>query len=163
VSVQNCRVGLFSKRQVPAGATPLPRLTAIGDPERDWIDAHLGLMADSGTDLDDVLQIRSLYERSLAAWRRINPPERDDPNVMINAIGMAYGEHLIRRAPLSWMIAEDEHGTELALYEPRRETLVYPANLVAEHWAAEDASGEFLVADAERVVDQVAGRRRVPR
>lgn len=162
-SVQNCRVGLFSKRSVPAGATPLARLTGIGDPERDWINAHLGLVDDAVTDLADVQQIRALYERSLARWRRINPPERDDPYVMINAIGVAYGEHLIRHVPLSWMISQDEHGAELALCDPSHGALAHPAKLVADHWAAEDPSGEFLVVDAARVIEQAAGRRRAKR
>lgn len=157
---ENCPVPLFSKHSVPAEAAPLPRLHAISDPEREWIRAHVELVTHAGTDPTDLAQIRAVYERSIATWRRINPPERDDPNVMINAIGMTFGQHLIGRVPLEWMIAEDDDVTELALYERRHDTLVYPANLVAKRWVAEELSGEFLVATADRVVAILGGRRR---
>ena len=155
-------MGIFSKRAVPDRATPpMPRMSDIGDPEREWIAAHVELVTRTGTDVDDIGQLRSFYDRTAADWRRINPPERDDPNVIVNAIGMAFGEHLIHRTLLRWMIAEDERSTELALYEPRLGTPVYPANLVAERWLAED-SGEFLTTMAEDVASRFrgSGRRR---
>ena len=76
------------------------------------------------------------------------------------SIGVTFGHHLIGRVPLEWRIAEDEYGTELALYEARHDTIVYPANLVAKRWAAEELSGEFLTATADRLVALLGGRRR---
>ncbi|MFE6256665.1 DUF3806 domain-containing protein [Agromyces sp. NPDC057865] len=154
---------LFSKRSAPADAAPLPRLREIGEPERDWISAHVELVTRPGADLDDLDRIRSAYESAVGSWRRINPPERDDPTIMVNAIAMAFGEHLVRRVPLRWVLADDEHGTELALHSSRPAAFLVPAKLVGRHWAAEDLSSEFLRVTTEQMVSLLEGRRRSPR
>ncbi|WP_448003434.1 DUF3806 domain-containing protein [Agromyces bauzanensis] len=155
-------MGILSKRSADEAASRPPRLSDIGDPEREWIAAHTEIVTRTGADLDDAYQIRAFYEQAAARWRRINPPERADPRVLINAIGTAFGEHLARSSPLAWMLAEDEHGTELALFAPRRQTLIYPVKLVAERWMAEDP-GEFLTTMADEVSSRYARGRRRPR
>jgi len=152
-------MALFSRRSAHADtAPPMPRLRDVDERELEWIAAHVELVTDTGASLDDAAQIRSVYERWAAGWHRINPPERNDPNTMINAIGTALGEHLARRTPLGWMIATDEHSTELALYEPRSRTLLYPANVVAKRWVAEEP-GEFITAIAGRLTTQFPAPR----
>ena len=49
-------------------------------------------------------------------------------------IGAGVGECLIARTDLRWVIATDEHGTDLALHRPRNDVLRYPANLVGKCW-----------------------------
>ncbi|GAA2041417.1 hypothetical protein GCM10009819_29060 [Agromyces tropicus] len=143
---------LFSRRTAPVDdAPPMPRLVEIGEPEREWIDAHVALVADAGADPEDVEQMAVLYERWSAGWRRINPPERDDPNIMLNALGTAFGEYVARRTGLSWRLAEHATGVELALYQARGQVLVHPIGIVAEQWRAEEPSGTFLVEAAERL------------
>ncbi|BDZ54007.1 DUF3806 domain-containing protein [Agromyces marinus] len=142
---------LFSRRTAPTDAPPMPRLVEIGQPERDWIDAHIALVAGAGADPDDLDQVRALYERWSSGWRRINPPERDDPAIMVSALGTAFGDHVARRTALSWRLAEHAHGVELALYQPRGQVLVHPIGLVDERWRAEETSGVFLVETAERL------------
>ncbi|MEV1131137.1 DUF3806 domain-containing protein [Agromyces sp. NPDC049794] len=144
-------MGILSKRSADGAGTRLPRLSDIGDPERDWITAHTDIVARSGVDVDDVHGLRAFYDQAAARWRRINPPERSDPRVLINAIGTTFGESMVRSTPLTWMLAEDEHGTELAVFEPRTHTLLYPVKLVAERWLAEDA-GEFLTTTSDQVL-----------
>lgn len=141
----------------------MPQLRDIGDPEREWIAAHTEIVTRTGADLDDVNQLRAFYDQSAARWRRINPPERPDPRVLINAIGTAFGEHVVRATPLRWMLADDEHDTELAIFEPQRKTLLYPTKLVAQRWMAEEP-GEFLSTTADEVIARFSrGRRRPPR
>ncbi|MRX42164.1 DUF3806 domain-containing protein [Agromyces kandeliae] len=143
---------LFSRRTAPIDdAPPMPRLVEIGEPERDWIDSHVALVADAGADPDDLEQVRALYERWSAGWRRINPPERDDPAIMVNALGTAFGDYVARRTGLSWRLAEHAHGLELALYQPRGQVLLHPIGIVDEHWRTEEGSGAFLVETAERL------------
>lgn len=139
----------------------MPQLRDIGDPEREWIAAHAEIVTRTGVDVDDLAQIRAFYDQAAARWRRINPPERPDARVLVNAIGTAFGEHLVRATPLRWMLADDEHDTELAVFEPHRKTLVYPTNLVAEHWLAEQ-TGEFLIETADEVVGRFSRGRRRP-
>jgi len=155
-------MALFSRRSARADATapaPMPRLRDVDERELEWIAAHVELLTDAGTDVDDLAQVRAAYERSATAWRRINPPERDDPTVTTNAIGLAFGEHLVRRTPLRWAIAEDESGMELALHDARSGTILYPAKLVAERWLAE-APGDFLVATGEQLIAKLPDTRR---
>ncbi|WP_430645177.1 DUF3806 domain-containing protein [Agromyces sp. GXS1127] len=145
-------MALFSRRTAPVDdAPPVPRLVEIGDPERDWIDAHVALVSDAGADPDDLEQLRALYERWSAGWRRINPPERDDPVIQVNALGTAFGEYVARRTGLSWRLAEHEGGLDLTLYQPRGQVLLHPIGIVDERWRAEEASGAFLVETAERL------------
>lgn len=159
-SGENDRMALFSRRSARADASsPMPRLRDVDERELEWIAAHAELVAEAGVDVDDPVQIRAYYERAAAAWRRINPPERDDPKVTVNAIGMAFGEHLARRTPLRWMLAEDDEGAELALHDPRSRVLVYPALLVSEQWMAE-APGDFLTATVEQVTAKLPDTRR---
>jgi hypothetical protein len=111
----------------------------------------VALVADAGADPEDLEQVRALYERWAGGWRRINPPERDDPDIMVNALGTAFGEYVARRTGLSWRLAEHAHGLELALYQPRGQVLVHPIGIVSEQWHAEQPSGAFLVERAERL------------
>lgn len=155
-------MGILSKRSGTGAASRLPRLSDIGDPEREWIAAHTEIVTRTGADLGDVHQIRAFYEQAAARWRRINPPERADPRVLVNAIATAFGEHLVRSTSLAWMLAEDELGTELALFAPRRQTLLYPMKLVAERWLAEQ-SGDFLTTTTDEVVARLGRGRQRPR
>ena len=151
---------LFARRSARADApAAVPRLREVDEREAEWIAAHVALVADAGVDIDDSGQLRAHYDRAAVAWRRINPPERDDPRLTVNAIGMAFGEHLVRRTPLRWMLAEDDEGTELALHDPRSRVLVYPALLVTEQWTAE-APGDFLTATIEQVTAKLPDPRR---
>ena len=155
-------MALFSRRSARADApasVSAPRVRDVDERELEWIAAHVELVTDAGTDIDDLAQIRAAYDRAASAWRRINPPERDDPTVTTNALGLAFGEHLVRRTPLRWAIAEDEHGMELALHDARSGTILYPAKLVAERWMAEDP-GDFLTATAEQVTAKLPDTRR---
>jgi len=156
-------MALFSRRSARTeAASPSPRLSELTAVEQAWIDSLIAIVADTGTDIGDVGQIRDLYEKSVTQWHRVNPPERVDPHPMINAIGSALGEHLVLRTQLRWMIADDGHRTELALHEPRSKMLLYPTDLVAERWIAHDG-GEFIPAIVHRVVAALpvtSGRRR---
>ncbi|WP_353828092.1 DUF3806 domain-containing protein [Agromyces sp. SYSU T0242] len=157
---------LFSRRTVPVDdALPVPRLVEIGEPEREWIDAHVALVADAGADPDAIEEVAAVYERWAAGWRRINPPERDDPTIMVNALGTAFGEYVARRTGLSWRLAEHATGLELALYQSRGQVLVNPIGVVDEQWREEQTTGAFLVEHAERLTQarrlvQTPDRRR---
>lgn len=73
-----------------------------------------------------------------------------DPNHVINMIGLAFGQHLATACGLSWVVATDEHGTEIALHAQPGDILIYPTNLVAKRWtASEGAFMEELFAHME--------------
>lgn len=68
------------------------------------------------------------------SWCEALRESGDDPNPLINMVGIALGQHLVDTAGLAWVIATDEHGTELALHGAATNMLVYPCNLVAKRW-----------------------------
>lgn len=53
-------------------------------------------------------------------------------NALVNAVGIAFGEHLARAGNLDWVIATDAKGSDLALHSQYGDTLVYPANAIAK-------------------------------
>jgi len=161
-SGKNDGMGLFSKRSASAESAPPPRLSELTDVERNWMASLLAIVADSGTDVDDAAQIRALYDDSVMRWHRVNPPERVNPSPMINAIGIAIGEHVVRRTSLRWTLGAVDGRTELGLVDGASHVLVYPTELVAVRWRAQQG-GEFVIETVERLTDRfprAAGRRR---
>lgn len=156
-------MGLFSKRSARAESAPQPaRFSALTDTERNWIASLLAIVADAGTDVDDAAQIRALYDDSVMRWHRVNPPERVNPSPMINAIGTALGEHLVRRTALRWTLALEDGRTELGLADGSSQVILCPTELVAERWRAQQ-NGKFVTETVERLIGRFpreAGRRR---
>lgn len=66
-----------------------------------------------------------------------------DPNPLIQALGIALGQHLVDHHRLEWVVATDPFGTEVALHGKDGDVLVYPLNLVAKRWQRNE--GAFLV------------------
>ena len=75
-------------------------------------------------------------DRAFKAWIAQDPTDVNEITAVINAVGVAFGQHLVDGVGLKWVIASDEHGTDLAVYgfPGAGDVLVYPANLVAKRW-----------------------------
>jgi Domain of unknown function (DUF3806) len=72
--------------------------------------------------------------------------------------------HLATACDLSWVVATDEHGTEIALHEQPGQILIYPTNLVAKRWTAvEDAfiANVFVQIQGLGSLDRAVARRQV--
>lgn len=117
---------------------------------------HLQFATDMGVDLDDASAIGRLYETLLTNWKDAPRDTRTDPNVLINALGTAFGEHLVRRSPMRWVVASDPYGTELAVHDPTTDLLVYPANAIAKRWTSEEA-GDFIVVMSDDIARRADG------
>jgi hypothetical protein len=76
----------------------------------------------------------------------------------VNAIGVAFGQHLAGRAELEWVIATDDQGSDLALHGQPGDILVYPANAVAKRVV--DGEHAFIRPLLEALVDSIEQRRR---
>lgn len=90
-----------------------------------------------------------------ATWCSALRESGDDPNALINMVGIALGQHLVDALGLVWVIATDEFGTELAVHGERNDVLVYPCNLVAKRWQSGEAEfvaevGAALLQDTAR-------------
>jgi hypothetical protein len=130
----------------------------ISDPtpaEQVWITDNLAaareLLVNTGGDATNVLE-PSLLDTTWAAWLREHDPD-EDPNPVINALGAAFGQHLVDRLGLAWKIVEDEHGTDLAVYGTPGDILIFPANLIAKRYEGRET--HFIAAAADQIADRV--------
>jgi Domain of unknown function (DUF3806) len=76
-------------------------------------------------------------DEAFAAWMTSGAAkEPSSANAVINCVGIAFGQSLVEGVGLSWVVATDDHGTELAVYglPGAGDVLVYPGNFVAKRW-----------------------------
>lgn len=140
-------VPLFSRRRKndpqPAVSDGGPTFEEPNQAERDWMAGHLKFTTDMRIDLNDADAVARLYDSLLSNWSDAPADRREDPNVLINILGTAFGEHLVRRTPMRWVVVSDSLGTELAVHDLATDLLVYPANAVAKRWTSADP-GTFV-------------------
>jgi hypothetical protein len=140
----------------------MPRFEPLNANERAWI-------------ADNLAQARALAKKyggdpetvdapSLAAldriWLVLTESLRrtgSDPNSVINLLGLAFGHHLAAACELSWVVASDEHGTDIALLGQPGEILIYPTNFVAKRWVSGEEA--FMERSFVRIQDDVERMR----
>lgn len=93
-------------------------------------------------------------DRAFAAWIDSRPAVAEI-NAIINCVGIAFGQALVDGIGLEWVIATDEHGTDLAVQglPNRGDVLVYPANFVAKRWERRETN--FLEESYRRIAEDV--------
>ena len=127
-----------------------PSFQQLSDAERKWIDANLRVAEsfiatysapDSAAPLSP-----AVLDRAFAAWLETGESDVQQINALINAVGIAFGSLLVQEAGFSWVVASDEHGTEMAVLAlpGTGDVLVYPANFIAKRW--ERKEGTFMEA-----------------
>lgn len=106
-------------------------------------------------DASSALSLAAL-DRAWAAWLASEPAGGDAINPVINCVGVAFGQALVDGIGLQWVIATDEHGSELAVYglPNRGDVLVYPANFVVKRWERRETN--FLEDAYRRIADDVS-------
>jgi hypothetical protein len=78
--------------------------------------------------LPDLQALDAIWVR----WQSDKSSERPDPNTVVNALGLCYGQHLVNRLGFRWAVVTDEHGTELACIAQPGDATVFPANGTAK-------------------------------
>jgi hypothetical protein len=89
----------------------------------------------SSQDFERPLTLSAL-DRAFTAWVASEPVDTDLINAVINYVGIAFGQALVDGIGLKWVIANDDQGSDLAVYgfPGHGDVLVYPANFVAKRW-----------------------------
>jgi hypothetical protein len=133
-----------------------PVLEPLTPAEVDWIRSNIGGLAEQDVRLNDIDDLGRHYDELLAAWLRLEESRRPDPNQIITQIGLGFGQYVADQARLDWTVATDEHGAEIALHRARGNVLIYPTNLVAKRWAAEQlhtlpALARQMIATVEQI------------
>lgn len=129
------------RRRWRTRSNPDPDIQQPNEAELEWVADNLGLArelvaAHTGASSDrlELPALDASYAAWFDDWSRQPEGERDDPNVFINAYGIAFGQHLVDTLDLRWAIVTDEHGTEIAVHGQPGDVLVFPPNLVAKRF-----------------------------
>lgn len=101
-------------------------------------------------DVADSASLGAHFDQQLQRWSRAASV---DPNPLINRIGSGLGEQLVRRAGLRWVVASDAQGTEIAVHGQPGDILLYPTNIVAKRWVANEYG--FLPALVTAVLERL--------
>lgn len=136
------------------------QISELNDSERAWLQAHLQVAHTLvETYAPHPSRAPTSPESLDAAWNAwIASPDRDPEmaNTIVNATGAAFGQSLVDTAGFRWVVATDEHGTEMAIIalEGTADVVVYPMNLVAKRYETEEQG--FILPLFARVRDQVS-------
>jgi hypothetical protein len=114
------------------------QILEINDSESKWIGDNLQttkniLQIVLGEERDDWLTPAHL-DAAYSAWLSIHQRGVGDPNPMINAFGIAFGQYLVDIVGLEWKAVSDDYGTEIAVYGKPGNIIVFPTNLVAKRY-----------------------------
>ncbi len=72
----------------------------------------------------------------IASWRAQAGSSSRDVNLLVNAVGIAFGEHVARDTGLEWVIATDQWGADMALHGQPGDVLLHPKSAVAKRITA---------------------------
>jgi Domain of unknown function (DUF3806) len=138
------------------------KIQELNEEEKVWIEGQIDaakafISKFSPTDAVEFPNLAAL-DRAWSAWLDSNPGDTANINETINCVGMAFGRSVSEATGLRWVIATDNHGTDLALFglPGKGDFLIYPANFVAKRWERREKnflerSQALLKADIERV------------
>lgn len=137
-----------------------PKIEQLTDKEQQWLASQLEsaakFVAAFAPQEADVPPTLSALDQAFAAWLATNERDTDVINSTVNCIGAAFGQFLVDGIGLNWVIATDEHGSDLAVYglPGKGDVLVYPANFVAKRW--ERGETRFLESAYEQIEQHVS-------
>jgi hypothetical protein len=133
---------------------PETRIEAANEQELQWVAEHVELAGfliaerfSPDIETPGVDELDALWAALLA-----EPDPAIDANLLINAVGFAFGQQLVDNLGVRWAVVTDEHGTEIAVHEPRGDLLLFPPNLVGKRWQSRETG--FL----RPVYDDVAAK-----
>ena len=143
------------RRQAPV---PAPQVSPLTAGEVEWRDRRLELaavLAEAYTGDASAPPTLATLDALVAGW--LADDHGIDVNTLVNAVGVAFGEHVARGTGLQWVIVTDEHGSDLALHGQPGDVLVHPANAVARRVVERQAP--FVAALHDELVLGVARAR----
>jgi hypothetical protein len=152
-------------QQVPQGASQ-QKIEPVNDGERAWITEALenvrALVSQySPGDQEEALSLDAL-DRAFKAYSET--ADRTDGvrvNVVLNAVGIAFGQYLVDHLGLEWAAVTGEFGCELAVVGLRgiADFLVFPPNFVAKRWQRQEV--DFLKASYAAIAEEYDKARRL--
>jgi hypothetical protein len=147
--------------RVQRGDVVAQRISELNDAERAWVADNVAAarryVEDAGLPVDGQPLDPAALDAAWSFWLQAWPAGEEDPNSLINALGMALGQYLVDRLGLDWKLVEDEYGTEVAVHGQPGDVLVFPPNLVAKRLETREV--DFFVPIAGLIEQQVVELR----
>jgi hypothetical protein len=104
-----------------------------------WVQNGIAVaarLAAQYTGKEEALPSLDLLGETFAAWAAAPRASRGEPNAIVNALGLALGQHLVNGAGLEWAVVSDEHGTDIAVHGEPGKILLFPTNATAKRCEA---------------------------
>lgn len=123
------------RRRAPKAPPAPPELSSLTISESQWRGQQLEaarLLVERYCGEAAIPPTLASLDAAVAGWFDDQAADRPDVNDLVNAVGVAFGHHLVKATGLTWVMATDEAGTELAVHGDPGDILVYPCNLVAK-------------------------------
>jgi hypothetical protein len=115
-----------------------PRIEDLSSSETAWVQENLTVLAEAEVPLSDMASLGEFFDAQLTSWLAAPQVERSDPNPVINLIGLGFGEYIRRECGMRWVLATDNHGSEIAIHRETGNVIMYPTNMVAKRWVAQE-------------------------
>jgi Domain of unknown function (DUF3806) len=130
----------------------------LTDVEQEWVRSQLAAATRFVADYGSQRHTAGLeaLDHAWASWLDRQSVDPEDPNTVVNAVGVAFGQALVETLEgFTWVIAADEAGRDLAVFglPGTGDVLVYPANVVAKRY--ESREPWFLQATHDAIVAEV--------
>ena len=132
----------------------------LTDVEREWLRSQLAAAARFVADYGSQRHPSGFdaLDHAWASWLDRQSVDPEDPDIVINAVGVAFGQALVNTIEgFDWVIAEDADGTDLAVFgrPGAGDVLIYPANVVSQRYG----SREQLRAAYDTAVSEISQLR----
>ena len=128
------------RRRAPKEPAP-PELRPLSIAESQWRGQQLEAarkLVERYCDTSEMPPSIASLDAAVAAWFADHADDRPDVNDLVSAVGIAFGHHVAKATGLTWVMATDEAGTEIALHGDPGDVLVHPTNLVAKRVVANE-------------------------
>ena len=118
-----------------------PRLEPPNAAEVRWLKQNLQRLCEFAGKPSDYRFSLTELDIIYRDWRT-NSASAADPNSMINAFGITFGQHFVDHLSMAWSVVTDAHGTEMAVISQPGDIVVFPPNFVGKRYARKE-SGFF--------------------
>lgn len=137
--------------------TMKPTIEKLNADEREWLESKIDsapAFVAAWSELTKV-SLESL-DRAYSSWSRTVTDDTDEVNEVINVVGLAFGDILVRELGFKWVVSTDDCGTELAILAlpGRGDFMVHPADFVAKRWERDET--HFFVSSFAEIRDRLA-------
>ncbi len=118
-----------------------PKILPLNDAEIQWIQNHLIFaeqLVEKYTRKRESLPSLELLGDTYTAWANAPVDHREEVNDVINALGLALGQHLVNQAAMKWVVVSDKIGTDIAVHGEPGCILIYPTAVTAKRYGRKD-------------------------